>query len=267
MRIALFLFPLCLTLPTSAASVRVDDPKAQGTADAPVADKRPEVAELIAKLEADVGKNTPAGDTDAVGDIDQLLMQFPKSGPKDRIAIAKALSKCFEAKRRESEAGVPNNKMFLASARALGEMGPESVKPLISWIGQKDLRKDLALQRMLILSLGKTRDKDGVKPLSLILQNKDATLISAGAEALGEYAASDVATRKQVFEDLLKVLMSAKGQVDADVNDTIARERYDVIKAAIMTSLGKLAAHSEQEPEEFQRWWNKNKKTDWAATQ
>lgn len=265
MRTCLILLPLCFSLPATPAAARAilavqDDA-------APIADKRPEVAELIAKLEADVAKNTPAGDTDAVADIDQLLIQFPKSGPKDRASITKALSKCFDAKRREGEGGVPNNKMHIAAAHVLGMMGPESVKPLIGWIGHKDFKKDVAVQRELILALGKTREKEGIKPLTGMLQNKDATLISASATALGSYATSDVAIRKEVFEDLLKVLMSAKGQVDADVNDTIARERYDVIKASIMTSLGQLSGHSEQEPEEFQRWWNKNKKADWAAAQ
>lgn len=233
----------------------------------PLPDKRPEIADLLAKLDADVGKSTPAGDTDAVGDIDKLLQEFPRCGPKDRIAVVRGLSKCFEARRKEGEDGVANNKMYIAAARALGEMGPESTKALVSWIGQKNLRKDLLLQRYLILSLGKTRDKEGLKTLVLNLENKDASLISAAAEAMGEFTTSDIATRKEVFESLLKVLMTHKGATDAQINDQTARDRYDIIKAAIITSLGRLSKHAEQDPEEWQRWWNKNKRADWDAAQ
>jgi hypothetical protein len=58
-------------------------------------------------------------------------------------------------------------------------------------------------------------------------------------------------------------LTSAKNAVDADANDTIARERYDVISAPIVTALQSLSGHNENDPAEWQRWWNKNKKEDW----
>ena len=177
------------------------------------------------------------------------------------------MSKCFEARRKESEEGVPNNKMYIAAARALGDMGPESTKLLVGWIGHKNLRKDLVLQRYLILSLGKTRDKDGLKTLVVYLENKDATLVSAAAEAMAEFAESDLALRKEVFDSLLKPLMAAKGAADAVSTDQTAKDRFDIIKAAIITSLGKLSKHAEQDPEEWQRWWNKNKRADWDAMQ
>ncbi len=239
----------------------------QDKVDEPLPDKRPDVAELIAKLEADVAKNTPAGDSDAVGDIDKLYQEFPKSGPKDRIAIVKALSKCFEAKRKETEEGVPNNKMYIAAARAMGDMGPESTKPLVGWVGHKNFRKDLVLQRYLLLSLGKTRDKDGLKTLIVSLENKDAAIVSAAAEAMGEFAEAPQDVRKEVFDALLKPLMAAKSAADVVSTDQTAKDRFDIIKAAIITSLGKLSKHQEQDPDEWQRWWNKNKRADWDAPQ
>lgn len=231
----------------------------------PVADKRPEVAALVAKLESLIVKKG-AGDMDAIGIIDQLNQEFPKSGPKDKALIVKSLGKCFEQRRLEpDEDQVANNKLNIAAAAALGQMGPESTKTLIAWIGQKDLRKDLAVQQRLIRSLGRTHDKDGIKTLVSKLEDKDSPIVSAAAEALGDFNSADLPTRKSIFESLLKTLMSAKGSKDQNVNDLIARDRYDVIAAPLVTSLGKLSKHEEREPEKWQTWWNKNRTADWDA--
>jgi hypothetical protein len=50
---------------------------------------------------------------------------------------------------------------------------------------------------------------------------------------------------------------------DADPNSPALRERYDVIAAPIITTLQKLSRHNERNPEEWQRWWNKNKGKNW----
>jgi hypothetical protein len=257
-RLGLWLF-LCLS---------VSLPTARGAASAsalqdPVVDKRPEVAELVGKLEALIVKKG-AGDMDAIGVIDQLNQEFPQSGPKDKASIIKAIGKCFEQKRLEpGEDKAVDNKLNLAAATVLGHMGPESVKTLIAWIGHKNLKKDLAVQQRLIRSLGRTHDKDGIKTLVSKLEDKDSPIVSAAAEALGDFSGADLATRKTLFEALLKTLMSAKGAKDQNINDTTARDRYDVIAAALVTSLGKLSKHDEREPEKWQTWWNKNRTADW----
>lgn len=232
---------------------------------APNPDKRPEIEAALDKLDAHMKKEGKE-DSEAVAVIDTLLQEFPKSGPKDRQSIVKHLSKTFEQRRRVAEGEPPNNKLFLASAVALGQMGPESVDVLSTWIESKLHQKDLALQHRLILSLGKTKDKRGIKQLKNLLENKENALISAAAEALGEFEGAELETRKDVFEALLKCLMAAKGGKDTNPADTTARDKYDVIAAPIITSLGKLAKHDERVPEKWQTWWNKNKKNDWDKT-
>jgi HEAT repeat protein len=225
-------------------------------------DKRPEIEQKLSKLEGHMRKEGKQ-DTEAVAVIDELLQEFSKCGPKDRQAVVKTLSKSFEQRRMVPEGEALNNKLFIASAVALGKMGPESVDVLTTWIDHKNHRKDLALQYRLIKSLGETKDKRAIKLLKNLLLHKENALISAAAESLGEYAGADLETRKDAFEALLKTLMEAKGNKDSDTNNTIAREKYDVIGAPIITSLGKLSKHDERVPEEWQKWWNKNKKDDW----
>jgi hypothetical protein len=232
----------------------------------PPPDKRPELAEMLDKLKDHVDK-LGKEDKDAIAVIDQLNQEFKKSGPKDKALIVRGLSRCFESRRLEKEGQPPDNQLNLAAAVALGQMGPESTDVLMGWIGHKNLRKDIALQARLIKSLGSTKDKKAIKELTLNLENKTPTLVSAAAEALGEFNEADLDTRKTVFDSLLKVLMSAKGDKDTNINNAIARERYDVIAAPIITSLAKLSKHDERDPDKWQNWWNKNKRAAWDAPQ
>ncbi len=226
-------------------------------------DKRPEVADLLAKLKTMIDDRKGEKDIDAIGVIDQLVPQFPKSGPKDRVAIVTALSKCFEVRRLVKEGDPPNNKLYMASAVALSTMAPESTKELLKWIGQKDLKKDQALQTRLVDSLGKTKDKEALKPLQDLLNSKDDWMVAAAANALSNFGEVDLETRKTVFETVLKYLMSARGQTDGNPNDTVARQRYDVIAAPMITALQKLSKHDERDPAKWQTWWNKNKRDNW----
>lgn len=230
----------------------------------PPADDREDVKTLLAELDrhaAERGKE----DQEAIAVIDRLVQVFGECGPKDRAAVVKGLDKCFKEKRPEDEAGVRQNQIYLASATALGEMAPESVPVLLSWIGHKSHKKDEALQRLLILRLGKTKDERGMKPLIKLLDDPQPPIQAAAAEAMGEYDAAPLAERKSMFEELLKLLMGAKSEIDANNADPIARNRYDTIAAPIVTSMQRLTKHNEHEPEAWQRWWNKNKKEDWDA--
>jgi hemoglobin-like flavoprotein len=237
--------------------------------DAP--DKRPEVASLIDKLDKHVDKRG-SEDTDAVAVIAQLATEFPKSGPKDKTAIANALSKCVEAQRAEPKKGEFNNKLAIAAAEAMGQMGPESVQPLIGWIGHKNLRRDIQLQRQLVLSLGKTRDPAAIKPLNSALENKDAPIVAAAAEAMGEFSEAKIEVRKDLFSSCIKALMAGKNAKDAEqsgsgatAHTNIATERYDVIAAPLLTTLHKLSKHEESTPELWERWWNKNRQVNWDS--
>ena len=225
-------------------------------------DKRPEVKDLLAQLKQHAGKRGKE-DQQAIAVIDTLLIEFEASGLKDRASIAKGVGACLKQKRTTNDEGVRDNKLYLAAAVSLGEMGPESVKPLQSWIGHKQHRKDLELQRRLILSLGKTRDPKAIDTLSGLLQHSKPIVQAAAAEALGNYDGVGQKQRKEIFNDVLKILGAIKNQVDANVNDTIARERYDVVAAPMITTLQGLSGYDERDPAKWQRWWNKNKKKDW----
>lgn len=231
--------------------------------DQPIADNRPEVKALVVLLAAQIDKKGKE-DRDAIDTIDKLVVEFPRSGAKDREAIVQALSKCFDVKRAEMDEGIPNNQLYIAAAVALRTMGPESARVLMKWIDSRDHRKDVALQEKLIQSLGKTKDEAGRKFLLKLIDSPLNRIVAAAAEALGEYGGAEDKVRKETFEELLKALMSAKNAYDANTTDAILSERYNTIAAPIISSLQRLSGHEEHDPQEWQRWWNKNKKADWA---
>lgn len=251
---------LLVLSPGPAAAFPVDALVAQD----PPADDREDVKAMLAELGRHASERGKE-DTQAIAVIDRLVQAFPECGPKDREAIVKGLDKCFKEKRPEDEAGVRQNQIYLAAATALGTMAPESVPVLLSWIGNKSHKKDEALQRTLILRLGKTKDARAIKPLIKLLDDPDPPIIAAAAEAMGEFDGIALDERKAMFEELLKLLMGAKAAVDADNADPIARHRYDTIGAPIVTTMARLTKHNEHQPEAWQRWWNKNKKEDWDA--
>lgn len=258
----LVLLPLQI-LPSAPDNVAVAAPRAEDPA--PVPDKRPEVEALLQKFKAHTEKKG-SEDRDAVAVIDKILPEFKNSGPKDKAAIVGALAKVFDLRRSDEKEGVPNNGLYIAAAAALGEMGPESTKTLVAAIDNKNLKKkeQIAVRSTLIRSLGKTHDaKEAVGPLIDLLQDKDAPIVAAAGEALGEFSGADLPTRKKAFEALLKIVTAAKDSTDSDANNTTARERYDTIVAAIISSLGKLAKHEERDPNAWRDWWNKNKTKNW----
>lgn len=257
---------LVLSLCPAALAAQPSAALQTGKQDTPAKpDKRPEVAEKLAKLQSLIDDRKGEKDTDAIGIIDQLVQDFPNCGPKDRQSITTSLSKCFEVRRMVKEGDPPNNKLYMASAVALAYMAPESTKELLKWIGFKDLKKDQALQTRLVDSLGKTKDKEALKPLQQLLNSKDDWMVGAAASALSNYGELELTERKVVFETVLKNLTAAWSTTQGNPNDTVARQRYEVIAAPMITTLQKLSKHDERDPALWQTWWNKNKRENWDA--
>lgn len=253
--LALLLAPVSAARPLPPAAMQ-EDP-------APIVDERPEVKTQLEELATEL-KAKGEKDPEAIGVLDKLVQEFPASGPKDRAAIVDAVTKCFDVKRtKELEEGVPDDRIYQAAAVALGTMGPESVKPLSALIGDKNHRKNLRLQQALALSLGKTKSPEGLKTLLGLLKHKDAPMQAAGADALANFHEAPLETRKEIFEELLKTMMDQKAKKD-DVTNQEAQERWNTISGPILQTLQKLTGHAETDPDQWLRWWNDNKKKDWA---
>lgn len=251
-------------------------PRAQRTpaTETAPADGRQEVARLITGLR-EISSKRGSQALEAQAAIGRLSEEFTASGPKDKAEIVSALARLFGTRpvtRTQDE----SDPLLLAAAEALGRMGPQSVAVLTGLAVRQELEGDLRLQRQLLLALGATRDRRALDPLIKRLQDKDAVIVAAAGEALGSFEAAGQPTRKQAFEEILKVLTSTKSSSDRYAQEqgtarepqpspdgSIQADRYETIRAPLLGALARLSRHEEGDPEAWQRWWNKNKKASW----
>lgn len=249
--------------PAPALAAPSPAPSLASVQDPPKPDERADVKEWIAKMLGHASKRGKE-DQEAIAVIDQhLLKEFENFGPKDRASVVKALDKVLSEKRQEDADGVRQNSMFIAAAVALGRMGPESAPVLADWIGHKSHKKDIPLQRKLIESLGRTKVESERATLIKLITDDESQIQAAAIEALAQYSDAEQKHRKETFEAVLKHAMSLWGAKENDRNDPIARERFDAIAGPAITTLRALSGQDIAELNEWQRWWNKNKKEEW----
>jgi hypothetical protein len=227
----------------------------------------PVVSELVDDLQQELSRKE-IDETHAKELVERLAAEFAVSGTKDRAPIVRVLERALAAK----EQGKPDVELVCHSARALAGMAPESLPVLAHALENKALLKEKEIGRTLVLALGKTRDKAAQKPLLGLLDSSDDGLVAAAGEALGEYEGAALATRKQLFEEVLKALMQAKDQMEAQSqsslepnspHDDAAQKKYDAIQAALGTTLQRLSRQEPRSADLWQRWWNKNKRANW----
>ncbi|MFT7670460.1 MAG: hypothetical protein ACI8X5_003169, partial [Planctomycetota bacterium] len=144
----------------SAYPPAVSVPFSHGVED-PIVDKREEVKDLLAELKQLVGAGGKE-DVLAVKAVGKLAVEFKKSGPKDQSAIVKEFGRCLSLTRRNEAGTLPDNKLQVPVAKALGNMGEGATGVLVKWIGSKKHRENLVLQREMIGALGLTKDLDGL---------------------------------------------------------------------------------------------------------
>lgn len=233
----------------------------------PVEDEREAVEALIEKLEPLLKDRKGVRDQEAIGLLDELLSEFERSGPKDRKDICDVVADCLTVKRKELEDGTPNQALQRAAATALGRMGPESEKALLKNIDSKDLRDAHVAHAALLRSVGRLQLEKGIKPMMGLLEGGVYQVEAAAAQALGMYVDAEGETRKDIFARLLKVIMPLEQVIEGGEQGTSdydeIRKRYDTISSSIRESMQALSGHEERDFNEWQRWWNDNKKADW----
>ena len=227
-----------------------------------VADDRDEVKELLQQL---VGHTGRLGKEDAlaVQVIGKLRGEFAHSGPHDRRKIASGLYRAMKVRRRTSSDGHRLRELFFVTAKAMGEMGPETVEYLIRLIDDRNHADDLEVQVRVLDALGRTQDERAVDPLLDVLDEFQSRLQAAAAEALGNFAGLDQKVRKRAFEELLKLLTGTRSALDSEPDSSTLRERWGRIAGPTQNSLRRLSGADVSGAPGWRRWWNKNKRRDW----
>jgi HEAT repeat protein len=197
--------------------------------------------------------------------VEELYSRFFSSEKKDRREIAAGIGSFLQSCELGAEADPafgPRREVACEAANALSLMGQEGVAVLLASIGERR-DGDLAVERCMVLALGRTRSADALPRLLALLHHPEAVVQGAAAEALGEFGKLEGERRKDVFYALLQTLQDAWDKLERDPFDVGVRQRYDVIVAPITTSLQRLSGHDERDPSLWQRFWNKHKRDDW----
>src|SRR5262245_42558464 len=243
---------------------------AQGDA-AANAPKQPdkEVAEKLAALKDVVEDRKCARDGEAP-DLITVLVQKWQAGlaDKDKKDVVKGLGAVFSTgKLREPEKA----QLYIATAAALGQLGPDGSKPLQdAFEGKKIPDKEawVPLREAMLKAIGRTKDETRIKfLLDVARRDPQAPLQAAAGEALGNFDESKQELRKEIFGGLLiqwgEYDSRARVIDPADIEAQNQRKRLAVISGKWNETLRKVSKQQFDNFPEWQEWWNKNKGKDW----
>ena len=259
--LSLLVFTL-LTAALPPAPSHPTHPLWQPSLDDDVEDSRPQVKALKEQLLAHTKKR---GDEDAqaIQIIERLSTEFKRSGPKDKKTIIAEITRAMRVKRRTARDGTRLRQIFLVGAKTLGELAPNSVDSLVRLASDRNHKEDYEVRVAILTALGKTKDKKGVKVLTKELDEFQARVQAGAAEALGQFTQLDHKGRKAIFEDLLKLLMSAQAANQSDPNSSTSADRWRRVSGPCQRSMAKLSGANAGSANNWQRWWNKNKTRNW----
>jgi hypothetical protein len=230
----------------------------------------PEVKAKLDEFKKLITDRKGAKDPDAIQIIDSVLTRFDKLHPKDKKDFAKALYEPLKNSRVKREPA--DCRLFQASIVALGKTGTEGSKYLKDAFenkkrfGDKEWR---SLRAEMLKNLGKTKDEKYVKFLKdEALRNIEDSLMAAAGEALGEYADADLKVRQDICKDLIKkfsiIYENANANLDTgDLQRKTWEDRYKAVADPWNTTLKKLTKQHYRTPNDWQRFYNKNKNKNW----
>ncbi len=230
----------------------------------------PEVKAKLSEFKKLIKNRKGVKDAEAIQIVDGVLTSFDKLHPKDKKAFAQAL---YEPLKNPRVKRPPvDARLFKAVIVALGKTGRDGSKYLASAFkdkkrfGHKDWR---SLRAEMLKNLGKTKDLKYVKFLTdEARRNIEDTLMAAAGQALGEFADMDLKVRKPIAKDLIKkfanIYENANANLDSgDLQRKTWEDRYKAVADPWNTALQKLTKQNLRHPNDWLRFYNKNKAKNW----
>ena len=225
----------------------------------------PKVAELLKALKK-VVKGKATEDSEGARVLDELASKFDALNTKQQKAVADGVGDAFGARRKSDEVV-----LYLSAGEALSRFGGLGASELAKVVDDRRFKKQdwSTMRAQLVRLLGRPADKRYVDLLlDIALKDNDDQARAKAGEALGNYARFDQGLRKDIFEKLVKSLEEsyAKSKENLDPNN-LEREmwvqRYAAIQDPWMKTLGRLTGQSIKDVQEWTKWWNENKSSNW----
>ena len=230
----------------------------------------PEVKAKLDEFKKLIKDRKGAKDGEAIKIIDSVLTGFDKLHPRDKRAFATALYELLKSskiKRKPTDA-----RLFKVSVVAFGKTGTDGSKYLANAFKNKKRFGDKqwrSLRAEMLKNLGKTKDLRYVKFLTdEARRNIEDTLMAAAGEALGEFADADLKIRKEISKELIKkfsnIYENANVNLDSgDLQRKTWEDRYKAVADPWNTTLKKLTKQHLRTPNDWQKFYNKNKAKNW----
>ncbi|MCB9881648.1 MAG: hypothetical protein H6832_10630 [Planctomycetes bacterium] len=226
----------------------------------------PKVTELLKDLKK-IARGKADGDSEGARLLDELANKYEGLNSKQQKAVAKGAGDVFDTAKRKTDEVV----LYLSAGEALSRFGENGASELAKAIGKNKFgKKDWSTMRsQLVRMLGRPAVKKYIDTLlDLALKDNDDQARAKAGEALGYYAHYDQNVRKNIFEKLVKSLEEsyAMSKSNTDPND-LQREvwvqRYAAIQDPWMKTMGRLTGQSIKDVQEWTKWWNEHKRSNW----
>lgn len=230
------------------------------------AEVRPEVTRIVTQLDEAV-KQDGKEDARAIEYVQLLTAMYPRCATDERKAIAQQIGRALRDPRKPPDKKGPECRLALASAAALGSMGEFGAQELLPALGLRHFEKHGPLLEETIAELGRTQSKDAIKPLMDMARVCSVYCVRGAARGMVHFADADGATRKKLFEGLLKPMVGWADEVrstDGPVSYA-AKDTFEGSRDASYTALAVLSKHVQPlDIDGWQKWWNNNKNARWS---
>lgn len=232
-----------------------------------IQEPRPEIAKLLADLDAAVDKHGKE-DAKAIESVRLLSALYEKCGPKDRADLVPQIGRALRDPRPRPDKKSHEDKLAIAAARALGGMGDAGAKELAPALELKHFRINGPLIEETIAELGRTHAKAAVEPMLEMAGFRSAWCVRGAARGMVHWADADGATRKKLFEGLLKPMKSMADEARSDASGAggMAKDTFEGARDASYAALEALSGTSEPvDIDVWLKWWNNHKNERWDA--
>ncbi len=230
-----------------------------------VQEPRPEVTRLVNDLDAAVKKDGKQ-DEQALAMVTQLAGMYEKCAPVERELIVKQIGRALRDPRPRPDKKTFEDRLAMASAQALGSMGDAGAKELAPALPLKHFRIDGALLEETTAQLGRTRAKIALEPLLEMVGVRSVYCVRGAARGAVHWGEADGATRKKLFEALLKPMQSLADEARSDSSGAggVAKEIFEGARDSVYEALGVLSGGAEvRDIDAWLAWWNNNKNKSW----
>ncbi|MCG3133313.1 MAG: hypothetical protein HMLKMBBP_00447 [Planctomycetes bacterium] len=238
---------LAVVFPVLAAHA-AEDPAPQ--------DAEKTAATILAQAKSEAGKASDAASRDSIARIAALLADAAVS-PATKRNAADVLLRYTKDFDRPSIVSAALD-AFTSAPPDLGARGVLDVLGRV--LKQKDPHEDLVNGSFRALKRLADPSKSTLDAIFQYLKHRDDEVVSRACDALSGYASAPGASRRAIFEELVKHFEGVfNGSQQSDMN---ARRKWGVVGSNVVAALNATSGVSHANPAAARQWLNENKKNE-----